>query len=190
MFAILISNSWAGGKTVSGLKFELAPPKSPCLYQPFQVWQEPDPFFKDLKQIKTKGTLHYKRDHNVVTNFPESTTVSVMFSQGFHEFGSCTALKAFDPAKIKFRVEWKNDSQIVPAKGNFAVSEDSERTWCEDSCTRLWIYELRIDSQNMSLADRLIIRIDAEDGTPLAEYVGKLSTSNIEQPLLTRLVAP
>jgi len=73
-------------------------------------------------------------------------------------------------------LEWKHDAHIVPAKGTFFVSEESQQTWCEDKCSGRWKYELTIDSQNVPLQHNLIIRIEAEDGTRLAEYVGELDT--------------
>ena len=190
--AMLISEVWAGGKTVNGLSFQLSPqPKAPCLFQPFHIRQDSDPFFKDLKQVKSKHTLQYRRGNNVVANFPDSITIRVAFWKAVAEFNSCNPLPAFDPAKLKFRVEWKNDSQIVPANGKFIQFEESlPQTWCEDKCAGGWEYELRIDSQNVPLQDDLVIRIEAQDGTRLAEYVGKLSTADSQQQAYNFLTAP
>ncbi len=181
--AMFISEAWAGGKKVSGLSFQLSPPpKVPCLFQPFHIWQDPDPLFKNLKQVKSKRTVQYRRGDDIVTNYPDSTTVRVEFWRGVSEFNSCNALPSFDPARVKFHLEWQNDSQIVPAKGDFVASEESSpQTWCEDKCSGYWTYELRIDSQNVPLQDSLVIRIETQDGTRLAEYVGKLSTANLQQ---------
>jgi len=53
------------------------------------------------------------------------------------------------------------------------------------------MYELRIDSQNVPLRDSLVIRIEAEDGTRLAEYIGKLGTNELlQQHFLTVPAAP
>jgi hypothetical protein len=83
----------------------------------------------------------------------------IEFWQAVPEFNSCNALPSFDPAKVKFHLEWQNDSQIVPAKGIFALSEESSpQTWCEDKCAGHWTYELRIDSQNVPLQDNLAVR--------------------------------
>ena len=178
--AMLISEAWGGDKTVNGLSFQLSPPpKAPCLFQPFHVWQEPNPFFKNLKQVKGKQSLQYRRGDDIIANFSDSMTIRVWFWKGVSvsAFNSCSALPAFNPARIKFQAEWKNDSQTVPAKGNFVQSEQaSPQTWCEDKCVDGWIYELRIDSENVPLRDDLVIRIEAQDGTRLAEYVGKLTT--------------
>ena len=76
-------------------------------------------------------------------------------------------------------MEWKHDFQVVRAEGSFVVSEEAPQTWCEDRCSGHWIYELRIDSQNVPLQDDLVIRIEAEDGTRLAEYVGRLDTNEL-----------
>jgi len=176
----------AGAKTVTGLKFELSPPpKELCLYQPFQVRHEPDAFFKNLKQIKGKGATQYRRGHSTVANYPDSTTVRVELLQGLPELNSCIPLPAFDPANLKFDVQWEKDSQIVRATGKFVVSkESSPRTWCENTCTALWVYELRIDSQDVPLQSNLVLTIATQHGTQLAKYVGKLSTAKIEQQQL------
>ena len=162
---------------MNGLRFS-SPPQSkvPCLSQPFQIWHWPDPiFFKDLKQVKSKpGTRQYRRGRDLVDNFPDSTDITVEFWPGLPEFKACSALPPFDPANVKFHLEWKHDAQIVPAKGTFFVSEESQQPWCEDNCSGRWTYQLRIDSQDVPLHDNLIIRIEAEDGTRLAEYVGEL----------------
>jgi hypothetical protein len=49
--------------------------------------------------------------------------------------------------------------------------------WCEDSCSGYWEYELRIDSENAPLKDRLVVRVDTENAAPIAEYVGELNTN-------------
>jgi hypothetical protein len=181
--ALLVSEAWAG-KTVNGLIFQLLPPPAKqCLYQPFHVWHEPDAFFKGLKQVKTKGTQQYRKGHDIVANYPAYTTVRVEFWQGLPEMNSCSPLlPAFDPAKLKFHVEWQNASQIVPVKGNFSVSEElSPQTWCEDKCTGRWVYELRMDSQDVPLQSNLVFTIETEEGTRLAKYVGKLSSAKVQQ---------
>jgi hypothetical protein len=190
--ATLIGTASAGGKNVNGLSFRPSPqPKVPCLFQPFQIWQQPDPFFKNLKQVKSKGTVQYRRGRDVVENFPDSTNITVEFWQGVREFDACNPLPRFDPAKVKFHLEWKHDSQVVPAEGSFVVSEEPPQTWCEDRCSRHWTYELRIDSQNVPLQDSLVIRIEAEDGARLAEYIGKLGTDGLPPPqFLTVAAAP
>jgi hypothetical protein len=125
--------------------------------------------------VKSKpGTRQYRRGRDLVESFPDSTDITVEFWPGLPEFKACSALPPFDPANVKFHLEWKHDAQIVPAKGTFFVSEESQQPWCEDNCSGRWTYQLRIDSQDVPLHDNLIIRIEAEDGTRLAEYVGEL----------------
>jgi hypothetical protein len=179
---VFAGQAWAGAKTVNGLAFQLSPPpKEHCLFQPFHVWHERDAFFKGLKQVKTKPTTQYRRGHDVVENYPDSTTVRVELGQGLPEFNSCIVLPKFDPAKLQFRVEWQIGSQVAPAKGTFVVAErSSPQPWCENRCTDYWAYELRIDSQNVPLQSELLLTIETKDGTRLAKYLGKLSTA---QPL-------
>src|SRR5204862_918662 len=114
--AMLVSEAWAAGKSVYGLSFQLSQPlKAPCLLQAFHVWQEPDPFFKNLKQVKGKRTLQYRRGHNIVANYPDSTIVRVVFSQGVSRFNTCHALPPVDPQQDKFHLEWLHDSHMMHA---------------------------------------------------------------------------
>jgi hypothetical protein len=179
--AMLVSGGCAG-KKINGLGFQLSPQlKAPCLNRLY-VWQRPDPYFKDLRQVKRKGTLQYRRGRDVVANFPDSTTIIVELWQGLsgtYPPTACNPLPVFDPAKVKFHVEWRNDSRTVPAKGDFALAGKSgPQTWCEDKCVVHWTYKLSIDSQNVSLQDDIVLRLEAENGIRLAEYVGKLSAED------------
>jgi len=179
----LVATAWAASRTVNGLDFQLsAPPKQQCAFQPFHVWQEPDSFFRDLKQVKSKGALQYRRDRDIVASYPDSTTVRVEIRLGVPELSSCSILPPFDPAKLKFHIEWRSDSRTAPANGKVVQWQDSSaQPWCEDKCAGRWVYELRIDSQDVPLQDNLVIRIEAQDGSRLAEYVGKLSTAKLQQ---------
>jgi hypothetical protein len=177
---------FAAAKTVQGLDFELSPPpKQPCLSQPFYVWHEPDAFFSNLKEVKAKGGREYHKGHDTVANYPASLTVRVELWQGLTGSNSCLPLTAFDPGSLKFLAQWQKDSQLVPAAGIFLVSEQSSPpTWCEDMCTAAWVYELRIDSQDVPLRSNLVLTIATREGTPLAKYVGKLSTTRINEQQL------
>lgn len=181
---MLICKAWAGGKAVNGLSFQIFPePKTPCLFHPFQLRQERDPFFTDLKQLKKKNTLEYRRGKQVVANFPDSTTVIVEYWGGPQEFSSCATLPVFDPERVKFQLTWKSDSQSIPANGTYVVSKEfAPGPWCEKNCADAWKYELRVDSQNIPLQDHLIVSIEAQNGTRLAEYIGTLSTERVNEP--------
>jgi hypothetical protein len=172
----LITIAAAREKRVYGLLFEAVRPlKAPSLSCYFFVLQDADPFFTNLKQAKRKGSVRYRRDHDVVTDFPDSITARVFFRPS--QLSNCGALPAFDPARIKFRVEWQNGTQIVPAQGTVLKSDELRPgVWCEDKCVGGWIYELRIDSQNVPLNDDLVIKIETEDSTQLVEYIGKFGT--------------
>jgi hypothetical protein len=178
LMAFLSTEVWARAKAVSGLDFQPSTPKKEhCLSQPFHVWHERDEFFKNLQEVKSKPTTQYRRGHDIVVNYPDSTTVRVELLQGLAE-NSCIVLPKFDPAKLQFRVEWQIGQQVVPAKGTLAVSERlAPQPWCENRCAGLWEYELRIDSQDVPLQSQLAVTIETEDGTRLAKYLGKLSTA-------------
>jgi hypothetical protein len=179
--ALLINEAWAGGKTIKGLSFQLSPsPKQQCLYQPFHVRQEPDAFFKGLKQVRSKGKSEYRKGHDIVTNYPDLITVRVELSQSLTEFNSCGALPRFDPANLRFLVEWHNNSKLMPAGGKFLVSKMLPPTWSEDRCGEYCAYELRIDAQDVALQSDLVITIETLDGALLAKYVGKVSTDDFQ----------
>jgi len=188
--ALLVSEAWAA-KTVNGLNFQPSPPPAKeCMYQPFHVSHERDAFFQELKQTKSKGTLQYRKGRDIVVRYPDFTTVRVEFWRGLPEFGSCRALPAFDPAKLKFHIDWRNPSRTTPANGKVVQwQESSAQPWCEDKCGGRWVYELRIDSQDVPLQDDLVIRIDSQDGSRLAEYVGKLGRVNSQQQRSVRIRA-
>lgn len=175
-------HGWAGKKTVHGLLFQPNPlPKTPCRVEPFYVWHDPDPFFKDLKQVKNHAAVEYRRGQDLVTSFPEAIVVRILYwPQGAPEVGACALVPAFDPAKVKFRVEWRSEGLHLPADGDFVVSGSAApRPWCEEKCAGQWSYELTIDSQNISLRSDLVIRIETAEGVRLTEYVGKISTENL-----------
>lgn len=173
--ALLINEAWAGAKTVNGLSFQLSPPPKQQCFQAFRIWHEPDAFFKDLKRVKSKGKSEYRKGHDIVANYPDVITVRVAFAQDLTGINSCAPLPTFDPANLRFLVEWQNDTHLVPAEGKFLVSEKLPQTWCEGKCGERWAYELRIDSQDVSLQSDLVVTIETLDGARLAKYVGKLS---------------
>jgi len=176
--AFLSAQVWARAKAVNGLDFQQSPPqKEHCLSQPFHVWHERDEFFKNLQEVKSKPTTQYRRGHDIVVSYPDSTTVRVELWRGLPE-NSCIVLPKFDPAKLQFRVEWQIGQQVVPAKGTFAVSEPlSPQPWCENRCAGLWEYELKLDSQDVPLESQLVLTIETQDCTRLAKYLGRLSTA-------------
>jgi len=182
-FGLFLGPAWARKKNVSGIVFAPAhSSKVQCVFQPFSVFQPRDRFFKDVELVKVKGKPQYRRGRDTVENFPDTTTVIVVFWRGPAALNACSALPAFDPARLKFHVEWSGGSQSSTAQGRFVQSEESSPDlWCEDSCSGRWTYQLMIDSQDVPLTNELVITIEAEGGTRLAEYVGKLSTSGVQQ---------
>jgi len=176
--ATLITVALAREKKVYGLGFETSQQANvPCGSRYFYIWHEADALFKNLRVVKSKGTLHYYRGHEAIASFPDSTIVRV-FWRTPSLVNPCSPLPTFDPAQVRFHIEWRDNGQIVPANGIFVKSEQvAPAAWCEDNCIDAWAYRLRIDSQNVPLNYTLAIRIDAEDGTRLAEYIGKLSTA-------------
>lgn len=169
--------SFAGKKKVS---LEFQPSHfltSACTSSPFILWHESGSFFKDLRQVKTKGVTQYRRGKEVVDSFPPEIAIQVNFLRGAWLGGACGARLYSNPKNFKFRAEWRNGSQSATAQGKAVASEVyGPGAWCEDSCTIAWDYELRIDSQDVPLSSRLFIRIDSEAGAELGEYTGEVTT--------------
>jgi hypothetical protein len=196
-FLIVVVPALAGKKKVVALTFEPAhTSKTPCPFpfQPFLITQELDPFFKDLEQVKVKGKRQYRRRQDIVTNFPDTTSVAVVFSPSPTPLGACADLPPFDPAKVKFHVEWRDGPRSTLGEGTYAQSkESSSDIWCEQACTQRWKYELSIDSQDVPLTEELVVTIEAENGARLAEFVGKVGAADLDllsQPHLLETATP
>jgi hypothetical protein len=183
---VLIMNAMtasAGKKRVT-LDFQPAhPPSSPCLKSPFISWEESDLFFKGVKQVKSNHGVEYCRGNDIVQIFPDELTINVVFWHVPQLFGTCGAGFQVDPATVRFHAEWRNGSQTRTAKGTVIQSEPAKigTVWCEDGCTESWQYQLRIESDNVSLEDTLVIRMDGEDGSPVAECIGNVAAVDAER---------
>jgi hypothetical protein len=156
---------------------------------PFFLWQEPDPYFQNVKRRKVKGSVRFERKGKVLENFPDEVTLQLAFLPS-PPFTSCPATpQRFDPAKIKFKAAWRNGLQTSPAEGVFVISErQGPGIWCEDSCAGSRGYELRIDSAGVPLTHQLEITVEAENGSPIAQFTGELrphDPQNVLTPVLT-----
>ena len=180
---ILLSSALADHKKISGLTFRLSQnSKTQCVYSPFHVSHEPNAFFQDLRQVKANGRTEYRHGKDVVATFPDELTLRVEIARGLTTVPMCGVTPNFDSATVKFRAEWWNGSQRIAAKGTVVRTDwEAPAIWCEDSCGGYWEYELRIDSENVPLKARLVVRVDTENGAPIAEFVGELSTSDPQQ---------
>ena len=181
---ILLSSARAGQKKkISGLIFQPSQnSKTPCVYSPIHISQEPNAFFQDLKQVKAKGTTEYRHGKDAVATFPDELTLRVEIVRGPATMPTCGVTPNFDSATVQFRAEWWNGSQRVAAKGTVVRTDwEAPAIWCEDGCGGYWEYELRIDSENVPLKDQLVVRVDTENGTPIAEYVSELGTNDPNQ---------
>jgi hypothetical protein len=145
----------------------------------FSIWQEPSPFFEDLRKNRKNGSVRFERHGEVVLNFPEELTLHFVFSPTYPAAFCNDWVPKFDPKTTKFKVSWRNGSYLLPAKGMFVVTERQDPDiWCEDSCGRSWAYELRIDSAGVPLTDRLEITVEAENGANVAQFTGELGASD------------
>jgi hypothetical protein len=180
---ILLSSARAGQKKISGLIFQSSQnSKTPCVYSPIHIWQEPNAFFQDLKQVNVKGTTEYRHGKDVVATFPDELTLRVEIARGPATMPTCGMIPNFDSATVQFWAEWRNGSQRILAKGIVVRTDwEASAVWCEDNCGGYWEYELRINSENVPLKDRLVVSMDTEKGTQIAEYIGELSTTGPDQ---------
>jgi hypothetical protein len=144
-------------------------------------------FFQDLKQVKAQGTTEYRHGKDVVATFPDELTLRVEIARGLTTMPMCGVTPNFDSATVQVRAEWWNGSQRIAAKGTVVRTDwEASAIWCEDSCGGYWEYELRINSENVPLKDRLVVRVDTENGAPIAEYVGELQTIHSQCSLVLR----
>ena len=188
----LLTSAPAGQKKVTGLTFQPSQSsQTPCAYSPIHISQEPNAFFQDLKQVKAKGMAEYRHGKEVVATFPDELTLRVEIARGVTTMPTCGVKANFYSATVQFRAEWWDGSQRIVVKGTVVRTDwEAPAIWCEDSCGGYWEYELRIDSENVPLKDRLLVRVDTENGTSLAEYVGELNTNDPQQMLSSPLPAP
>jgi hypothetical protein len=183
LLAILVTPALAENK-IDGLIFR--PTQTfglNCPNGPFWVSQEPSPFFKQVTRTKTHGVEQVHRGQEVIEQFPDELTVIVESWPSSEPLqtsmpGVCPINFGIDPLTIKFRAEWRAAGTTTIAKGIVVQSKLLDPgPWCEDNCEGSWEYELRIDSQGVPLRDTLVISVDANDGTHLAEYIGALGSA-------------
>ena len=157
--------------------------KAPFCTSPFRVWQELDPYFKNLKQKKVNGSVRFVREGEILKSFPREITVGFEFLNESEIPIPCPiSARSYDPARVRFRAEWHNRPQITRASGLVVRTEHSHTgPWCEDKCGQSWTYELRIDSADVALTSQLEVTIDALDGTELADFVGELSRDGVPE---------
>jgi hypothetical protein len=179
----LLTPAQAGQKKITGLTFQPSSiSQTPCAFSPIHISQEPNAFFQDLKQVKAKGMTEYRHGKDVVATFPDELTLRVEIARGVTTIPTCGVKQNFDSATVRFRAEWWDGSQRIAAKGTVVRTDwEAPAIWCEDSCGGYWEYELRIDSENVPLKDRLVVRVDTENDTPIVEYVGELNTNDLQQ---------
>ncbi len=186
LLTLLPTLSFAGPKRIDGLEFESVKlPGLSCANVSFYIIQEPDSFFKDLKETKDHGAVKFLRGNSVVEAFPDELRFRVIYARNVAQFNPCSTIgAAFNPAMVKFRATWQNAHQTKIAQGTVVQTEWLDPgPWCEDSCGGAWVYELRIDSEKVSLANQLAITIDSDDGTHLAEFMGGLGQASAQQAI-------
>ncbi len=67
---------------------------------PFSIWQEPDPYFTDLKKTTAKGSIKFERNGQSVETFPEEVRVHFTYERFPALMNSCTtSAPPFDPNK-------------------------------------------------------------------------------------------
>ena len=181
LFALAAVPALGGGNIIEGLKFhpiqqsqKKSVAASNCV-GPFSLWQEPDPYFRNVQKKRVNGVVRFERKGEVLENFPDELTLHFAFSPNY-PYAFCTAaLPQFDPGKLKFKAAWRNASQTLLAEGSFVLSgRQHPGVWCEDGCSEAWVYELRIESLGVPLTDNLEITVESENGSRVTQFIGEL----------------
>lgn len=89
LLALMAIPSLAGEKPVEGLVFNTVQGSGRntsglnCI-GPFFLWQEPDPYFQNVKRRKVKGSVRFERKGKVLENFPDEVTLQLAFCPVLH----------------------------------------------------------------------------------------------------------
>lgn len=74
--------------------------KDPYCTSPFFVWQELDPYFKNLKQKTVNGSLRFVREGEILKSFPREITVGFEFLNESEILNPCPiSARSYDPAR-------------------------------------------------------------------------------------------
>ena len=164
----------AADKTVHGLVFTRVQGAKkqprPCISS-LSLWQEPDPYFNNLKMVKAKRAVRFLRNGEPVQSFPAEVKVVIDVSPDA-ALVPCN-VPPFDPGKLKVKAVWRTADKSGAADGFVTVSQTQAPVpWCENQCSGYWVYELHLDSSGVPLTDYLDLRVDSEKGVPIAEFTG------------------
>ena len=148
----------------------------------FEVEQEPNPFLTNVIEFKEKGVVRFRRDKEMLENFPDDVTLIINYRKaeaGFYKTSVTTkaqkACEELDPSRVQFKVMWSNKLRTLNADGIVLQQQNrGPEAFCELKCADLWVYELRIESKNVPLTDNLVILIDSPEGRHLAKLAGGL----------------
>jgi len=156
----------------------------------FYVEQEPNPFLTNVIEVKDKGVVKFRRDKEMLENFPDEITVRIEYRRN-PEGGFLVPPKVCDPidaSGVQFKAIWSNKSRTVTADGVVLEQQDrGPELFCELKCADLWVYKLRIDSKEVPLTDNLLIMIDSPEGKHLAKLAGGLGPlEHVVNPITPR----
>ena len=149
----------------------------------FSGGADTDPSWKHLKEVKVNGVKKFRRGKVVIENYPEEITLRLTY--GLFESYSPTAkpvhdcTPTWDAAKVQFSAVWRNASRTVKAKGMQLNAEwHDPGVWCESKCRGYWTYEIRLDSENIPIADELEVTVHTEDGRVVSVLAGRLEPAD------------
>ena len=148
----------------------------------FYVEQEPNPFLTNVTEFKEKGVVRFRSDSGTLENYPDEITLRVQYRADTGSFRTTVptnppkVCSPIDPNHIKFKAMWSNGSRTLAADGVILRQKDlGPEPFCELTCSDLWLYELRIDSKDVPLTDKLVILIDSPEGKHIAKLAGGLA---------------
>jgi hypothetical protein len=164
-----------GAKKTVELSFNRTTPNPQRQCTPFMVMVEPNPFFTNLKKTTKTTGMEFQRGKTVVQRFPDDMVIDVHVYSGPHGCG----LPRNDEGEgflkaLRFSVSSRHGSELRLITGVATNSKTSSGPWCEDRCSEMWTYQLRIQAGDVPLTDAVILTITTGGGDQIEQFTGRL----------------
>jgi hypothetical protein len=137
-----------------------------------------DPFLADLKIRKRNGNEEFRKGSTQVQVFPEYLTVT--FLGGLHQCGPREEGRErpelrMDPGfmdSLRFDAYWKRGFDL--ARSSVKVMSKERSSYQLKDGEELWTYELAVKSENVPLADALVLVVRDASGQEISRLSGRL----------------